>query len=427
MAIHSMAKWNNGARWSHPLPLFVLFFMAAAACESGERKDNPAAIKPDAPPMQFFTASGSLKTVPGTGLKAELAAGGFVFPLGLEAIPGGRDLAVLEQKGKIWLLRDGRRAETPLLDLSGMVTQFEGFSEQGLLGLAFHPGYPSNRRLFAHYTDQAGGTVLAEFSAAAGSSAVDPATRRILFQVKQPYPNHNGGKLAFGPDGFLYLALGDGGSGGDPEGNGQKLSTPLGKILRFDVSKPGQALPAPGNPLAGREGARPEIWHWGLRNPWRFSFDRKTGEMFIGDVGQGTWEEVDVVPTGAGGRNFGWVIREGFHCFSAAECSSEGLTPPVLTYRNTGFRGNCSITGGHVYRGKRSPRLEGHYFFGDYCSGAVWSVRIENGRVTAAFDWSQALAAMRPASISAFGEDADGEIIAIDHRSGKLWRLAPTQ
>ena len=338
------------------------------------------------------------------------------------AIEGVRDgsgrLLVASQSGQVWTLSGMSRSAEPILDIAGRITSG---GERGLLGLALHPRYPADSRLFVDYTDRSGNTVVSSFRATHGDPIrVDPASERVILRVAQPYPNHNGGGIAFGPDGNLYIALGDGGSAGDPQGNGQRLDTLLGKILRISIDQPAggaaYAVP-PDNPFVARTGARPEIWVLGLRNPWRFSFDRATGDLWIGDVGQNLWEEVDVARSGAGGLNFGWVRMEGFHCYPASNpCDTSGLVLPVAEY---GHGPGCSITGGYVYRGRAQPALVGWYLFTDYCSGVIYAIdpagdgRREPQRVGQA-----------SSGAAAFGEDEAGELYLANVSDGSVSRLA---
>lgn len=322
----------------------------------------------------------------------------------------GRLYATL-QGGQVRVIQNGRVRAAPFLDVSSRTS---AGGERGLLGLAFDPKYKTNRRLYVHYTDRNGDTVLARYTATPDFSRADPASAKTLFTAQQPFANHNGGQLAFGPDGFLYLGLGDGGSGGDPQGNGQKLGTPLGKILRFDV-RGDAAKPAPGNPFLNRQGANPNIWAYGLRNPWRFSFDRATGDLIIADVGQNAFEEVNRQPRASkGGENYGWRIREGRSCYDADVCRTQGLTDPVLQY---GRDEGQSITGGYVYRGSAIPALKGQYVFADFGSGNVWAARM--GGQT----WSKARigTVQNP---STFGEDEDGELYVAEYGTGRILKLS---
>jgi len=353
-------------------------------------------------------------------LATQRVVGGLDQPVDLQAPPGDHArLFVVEQPGRIRIVRNGAVAAT-FLDIVGRVGSG---GERGLLGLAFHPRYAENGRFFVNYTDRAGDTHVSEFRAQPPvSDSADPASERPLLFVAQPFPNHNGGGLAFGNDGKLYIALGDGGSGGDPLGNGQDLGTPLGKILRVDVDAGAPfAVPAD-NPFVSTPGAFPAVWAYGLRNPWRISFDRASGDLMIGDVGQGAFEEVDVgLASRHGGENYGWNVMEGNHCFDPpAGCSSAGLTLPVVEYSHGD---GCSITGGYVYRGCRMPGYQGTYFYGDYCTALVRSFRFQNGAAADQRDWTSALSRGVDA-ISSFGVDADGEIYILDH-TGEIYRIVP--
>lgn len=349
-------------------------------------------------------------------------AEGLSQPVDLTAPPGDTTrIFIVEKTGRVRIFRAGQVVARPFLDVSGLVS---GGSEQGLLGLAFHPNFSSNGKFYVDYTDRAGDTRIVEFAVGSdpdtASSTV--AGRQVLF-VDQPYANHNGGQVAFGPDNYLYIALGDGGSAGDPQGNGQNLGALLGKILRIDVDGGSPyAVPA-GNPFVGRAGARGEIWSYGWRNPWRFCFDHLTGDMVVGDVGQNLYEEIDHEPKGLPGRNYGWRIMEGFHCYPQnASCDTVGLTLPVAEYdHGTG----CSVTGGYVYRGPSMPELHGSYFYGDYCTGIVRSLEIQDGVAVNAKDWTSALrtAAGGPmAGLSSFGLDARGELYLV-LLDGEIYRL----
>lgn len=322
------------------------------------------------------------------------------MPVAMAVREGDRTLYVAEQTGRLRAVTDGRVAPGAVVDLSGEVS--EG-NEQGLLGVAFHP---SGDFLYLDWTDREGHTHVTEWAFADGRAT----GRRDVLVQRQPYANHNGGQLAFGPDGHLYVALGDGGSGGDPHGNGQNTGTWLGKILRIDPRGTPYTVPRD-NPFVGRPGAKPEIWAYGLRNPWRFTFDRLTGDMWIGDVGQNSWEEVDFAPKGKGGRNYGWNQREGRHPFKGE--AKEGMVDPVIEY-SLREDGNCSVIAGYVYRGKRIPHLSGRFLYGDFCAGWVRSVPADRpgpgeqeGRVE---------------QLSSFGEDRDGELYALS-LAGPVYRL----
>jgi len=358
-----------------------------------------------------------------TSVNAERAASvglqpvvsGLAFPLDFAGPQGDPSRQFIAEKGgAIRVVRDGVLIDRPFLDLSGAVS---GGSEQGLLGIAFHPGYPSDPRIFVNYTDRAGDTHVASFRVSANPDVASPGGADVLL-VHQPFPNHNGGGLAFGPDGFLYIGLGDGGSEGDPLGNGQSLSTPLGKILRIDVDGASPyAVPA-GNPFLGTAGARGEIWSYGLRNPFRFSFDRGTGDLYVGDVGQGAREEIDFAPRGSSGQNYGWNRTEGTLCFGASSCDRNGITFPIAEY---GHDTGCAVTGGYVYRGAAIPELQGEYFFGDFCSGFVRSLHVAGGSASGQRDWPQ----LAPGdSITSFGQDAAGELYIVT-AGGTVFRIAP--
>jgi glucose/arabinose dehydrogenase len=334
--------------------------------------------------------------------------------------PGDRSrLFVVEQRGRIRILRGGSLVETPFLDITDRVGS--GGSEQGLLGLAFHARFAENGRFYVNYTDRQGDTHIAEFRAAAGADTADPATERTVLVQDQPFANHNGGQLRFGPDGFLYIGLGDGGSGGDPLGSGQNLGTLLGKLLRIDVNGSAPYAVPGDNPFVSRGGARPEIWAYGLRNPWRFAFDAGTGDLFIADVGQGQIEEVDVeAAPRRGGQNYGWNVTEGTRCFSpSANCPREGITFPVLEYTHSE---GCSITGGVVYRGCRMPGYAGTYFYGDFCTGFVRSFRLQNGQAVDQRDWTSQLGTRR--NLAAFGTDAFGEVYMLE-LGGAVYQIVP--
>ena len=350
------------------------------------------------------------------GYTWQTVANGFTRPLAVTGDRFGR-LLVVEQAGKIWVVENARTRKEPYLDIQARVGS-KG-NEQGLLGLALHPDYAHNGLFYVNYTDSEGNTVIARFSADVKAATARADSQKILLQVKQPYPNHNGGSLAFGQDGFLYLGLGDGGSGGDPLGNGQNMKTLLGKLLRIDVDQGDPyAIPA-GNPnQAG--GGKAEIWASGLRNPWRFSFDRANGGLYIGDVGQNTYEEIDFLPaTASPGANFGWNIREGLHAFQDNPASTSGLVDPVFEYKHPE---GCSVTGGAVYRGAELPEFQGIYLFGDYCNGKIWGLlRGADGA------WQSQLLFHAGVFVSSFGEDDQGELYLTDHQNGAVLKLSKKQ
>jgi glucose/arabinose dehydrogenase len=351
----------------------------------------------------------------------EAVASGLHSPVGVtHAGDGSRRLFILEQAGRILIHDRSRVLPSAFLDVSALVSCCD---ERGLLGLAFHPDYVANGLFYVDYTNTAGDTVIARYHVSADANVADPSSAQILLTIAQPFANHNGGQLAFGPDGFLYIGMGDGGSGGDPGNRAQNLGELLGKILRIDVNGAAPyAIPAT-NPFRSTPGARPEIWAYGLRNPWRFSFDRQFGDLFIADVGQGTREEVDFQPAAsAGGENYGWRLMEGTACFpiSSSGCNDGTLTLPILEYDHSL---GCSITGGYRYRGGRFPQLFGRYFYGDYCSGRIWN-GIQSGQT-----WSSTQLIDTALQITSFGEDEGGELYVVHYGSGSngtLQRIVET-
>ncbi len=333
----------------------------------------------------------------------QLVADGLERPVDLQPDPFGR-LWMVEKLGHIHLFQNGQlNIDTPFLNIDDRVNN-DG-NEMGLLGLALHPNFSQNGYFYVNYTGARGDTFISRFTA--GENSVDPNSEVILLRVKQPYPNHNGGTMNFGPDGYLYMGLGDGGSGGDPEGNGQSLNTLLGKILRIDVNNGDPyAIPAD-NPFGD------EIWAYGLRNPWRMSFDSATGDLYIGDVGQNEWEEIDFIPAGSpGGENFGWDHREGMHDYEGG--GPADMVDPIAEYSHS--EGGCSVTGGHVYRGAM-PEWNGIYLYGDYCTGIVWGL-IRSGET-----WQKQLLFDTDFRITSFAQDANGEVYIIDD-AGEIYRLA---
>ena len=346
-------------------------------------------------------------------LRIEDVADGFASPLYAtgDGTGSGR-LYVVEQSGIVRVIEpDGTVRREAFLDVSDRIS---AGGERGLLGLAFHPRHAGNGLFYVDYTDRDGNTVIAEMRRASGSAVrADPASERVLLRIDQPYPNHNGGMIDFGPDGFLYVGMGDGGAGGDPENRARDLSTLLGKILRVDVDgrDPGleYAISAD-NPYVGRAGARPEIWASGLRNPWRFSFDPKTGDLWVGDVGQSAWEEVSrLTAAGGGGRgaDLGWRLMEGRACYDPpAGCPTDGLTMPLAVY---GHDLGCAVTGGYVYRGAAQPALDGLYLFSDSCSGRVWAVDAAGPDAQ-----EPVVLAETGRPIVSFGRGDDGELYVVD-------------
>ena len=379
----------------------------------------PASTVPSGIPSAFAGASRARPARPdlahvrialrpiATGLTAPVFATG--------AHDGSGRLFVLEQAGAVRVVRDGSLEADPYLDLTDRIASG---GERGLLGLAFAPGFgPAEARLYAHYSNRAGETTIAEFRATPGADRVDPATERIVLVQQQPYPNHNGGWIGFDQERRLLIALGDGGSEGDPENRASSLSTILGKILRIDVlagPADGRAYTIPpDNPFVGRSGARPEILDYGLRNPYRDSIDPATGSLWIGDVGQDAWEEVDAAPAGAAGLDFGWRRWEGRHCYNPPTgCDPAGVTMPLAEYRHDE---GCAIVGGVVYRGAAIPALDGAYLFGDYCSGKLWAIDAAGGEQKPTLLLSTGL------TISSIAGDDSGELVVTDLRGGTVF------
>lgn len=333
---------------------------------------------------------------------------GLQSPIGIaNAGDGSGRLFIIEQAGVIRMVENGQLSNQSFLNIKDRVGA--NGSERGLLGLTFHPKYKENGYFYVNYTGKDGNSVISRFQAS-GNTA-DPASEKKLLGVAQPYPNHNGGSVAFGPDGYLYLGFGDGGSGGDPLGNGQSTHTLLGKILRIDVDKGDPYASPADNPFAGG-GGEPEIWAYGLRNPWRFSFDSATGDLYIADVGQNQWEEIDFLAAGSpGSANFGWNMMEGSHAYNGSD--SEAYIAPVAEYSHND---GCSVTGGYVYRGVALPEWQGVYFYGDYCSGTIW------GLYQGANGWIANELFKTSANISSFGVDENGEIYFSDY-GGEILRL----
>mgnify|MGYP003957987205 FL=1 len=378
-------------------------------------------------PILLFGQSPSLSSIE--------IADGFKKPLFITSYPTDSNLLyVVEQAGRIIVIENGEKLKRPFLDIKKQVVNpNRPGDERGLLGFAFHPNHTKNGKFYINYMNNDGYTVVSEFTVK-NKQRANHSSERILFDLKQPFSNHNGGHMAFGPDGYLYISIGDGGKAGDPNNAGQDLNTIFGKVIRIDVNQTPYGIPK-SNPYYGQENKRGEIWAWGLRNVWRFSFDRKNGDIFYGDVGQNKWEEINYEPAKSkGGVNYGWRIMEARHCYNPEDnCNESGLTQPILEYPNdanymrtlTGMDqpdvDGCSVTGGYVYRGKQIKGLQGTYLFGDYCSGNVWSFKVENGK---AVEFQNRTEEINLAEgeftnyISSFGEDADGELYIIDYNGG---------
>jgi len=352
-------------------------------------------------------------------LELQLVASGLSSPLYLTAPAGDPRLFIVEQAGRIRIVRAGQLLARPFLDIGDRVASG---GEEGLLGLAFHPNYASNGSFYVNYTHLNNArdtlyTLIERYTVSAAPDSADSASHKLILRIVQPYSNHNGGLVMFGPDGMLYIGMGDGGSGGDPQNRAQNPDSLLGKLLRIDVDGGDPYASPPNNPYVGRSG-RDEIWAIGLRNPWRFAFDRGAGLLYIADVGQNLWEEVSVAPAGQGGLNYGWRIMEGAHCFNPDPCSTAGLVQPAVQY---GHASGCSVTGGFVYRGSRAPSLVGQYFYSDYCSGWLRSFSYANGAVTGQTTWSFNVSL---GNVLSFGEDSAGELYVLS-AGGSVYRIAP--
>jgi len=326
---------------------------------------------------------------------------------------GSGRLFIVEQDGLIRILENGGLVETPFFDMTALVNR-DG-SERGLLGLAFHPQYRDNGRFFINYTALDGKNTVAEYQISGDDpNQADADSAQIILALDDPYPNHNAGQLAFGPDGYLYVGAGDGGSAGDPHGNGQNGRALLGKMLRLDMDSGDLYAIPPDNPFIGNPDFTPEIWAYGLRNPWRYSFDRQTGDLYIADVGQNAWEEINFQPaTSTGGENYGWNVYEGSHPFEAGDAPRAIM--PIAEY---GHADGCSVTGGYVYRGATLPDLQGVYLFGDFCSGTIWATERDT-----ADNWQMRVLMNSGKPISSFGEDEAGELYLVDY-GGNILRLA---
>ena len=371
-------------------------------------------------------------------LEAKLIADDFEKPLYITNYPNDNEmLLVLEQEGIIKIVENNKITKNYFLDISDRVHQpLYPADEMGMLGIAFEPNFNENHFFYVHYVNKDSYSIISRLKV--NEKLGDPKSEEILIKLKQPYPNHNGGSIEFGPDGYLYIGFGDGGSSGDPENRAQNLSNLFGKILRIDINtEKGYKAPAD-NPFYNLDTAKKEIWSYGLRNPWRFTFDKKTDDMYIGDVGQWDWEEINYQSSdNKGGLNFGWNILEGNHCYKEHKlCESKNLTFPIFEYPHDanylktliGWAqkdvNGCSVTGGYVYRGKNKPELYGRYFFGDYCTGKVWSIKKDDPDLDIKEHTDELLKAMNKKQfyLSSFGEDEEGELYLIDY-SGVLYSI----
>jgi len=363
----------------------------------------------DAPSSGQAVTTGSRQAIT---LGVEEIARGLQNPVYLTAPAGDARLFIVEQPGRIRIVENGQLLDKPFLDITGRV----GFGgERGLLSVAFHPLYRANGFLYVNYTDKDGDTRIERYSVSADRNVADAASARIVLTIDQPHSNHNGGMNLFGPDGMLYIGMGDGGSQGDPHRNGQNPAALLGKLLRINVDRGEPYSVASANPYA-RGGGRAEIWALGLRNPWRFSFDKVSGLLYIGDVGQDRYEELNIVPANRAGVNYGWNTMDGPTCFRSANCNPGQFELPALTY--THDSGTCSIIGGFVYRGRKIPEVVGQYFYSDYCNSWLRSVTYADEKVSAPHQWLDG----GLGSVVSFGEDSSGELY-ICSSNGRVYRI----
>jgi glucose/arabinose dehydrogenase len=389
--------------------------VTASAAASGASATPAAAISPaaSAVPTPLAVVPISLGSV----------ASGFASAIGVSSAPGDPRLFVIQQTGQVVIVSGGKRVGT-FLDIS---SRLSCCGERGLLGLAFHPDYAANGRFFVRYTTPAGDVRVSEFHVSSNPNKADPGSEKVIITIPHPsFANHNGGRIEFGPDGYLYIGTGDGGSGGDPSNHGQALDTLLGKMLRIDINGTSGSLPyaiPPTNPFAGQNDKRGEIFAYGLRNPYTFSFDRVTGDLWIGDVGQDKWEEIDrarALEGGGDGINYGWSVMEGNHCYKpSTDCIKDGLTLPLAEY----YHGDsdsigCAVISGYVYRGAAHPELVGRYFFGDYCSGRIWDVAADGPAVQTPQELHGS-----GLQITGWGQDVGGELY-LTAANGVLYELA---
>ena len=374
-------------------------------------------------------------------LSSLLIADGYKKPVFITSYPNNAKLLyIVEQAGLIKIINDGKKLSRPFFDINKrVVNPNRPGDERGLLGFAFHPNHTNNGKFYINYMDNDGNTIISEFYTNSELRA-DHKSERIILKLKQPYGNHNGGDIQFGPDGYLYISIGDGGKAGDPLNAGQDLSSLFGKIIRIDIEQKPYGIPR-SNPFFGQKDKREEIWAWGLRNVWRFSFDKQTGDKYLADVGQNKWEEVNFEPASSkGGLNYGWRIMEANHCYDPKEnCPTEGLIKPIIEYPNDAnhpafaFRiieelsfsetdvEGCSVTGGYVYRGQKIKSMQGQYIFGDYCSGNIWTLKVVNGKAINFKNRTEEInigGGEFTTYISSFGQDSDGEIYIIDYNGG---------
>ena len=396
------------------------YTLSAASVAQGTQTLAPTPVMQQVQVTAGATASAGVSytaTAP-LALALQEVASGLDAPIFLTAPPGDSRLFILERLGRIRVLQNGNLLATPFLDISPLTTTS---GERGLLSLAFHPQYASNGYFFIYYTNLAGDIVIERRQVSAGNANVaDSLSALTIITIPHPtFSNHYGGLLSFGPDGYLTAGTGDGGGGGDPPGNAQNTNILLGKLLRLDVNASTVAQPyaiPPGNPFA-TAGGRPEIWAYGLRNPWRYAFDMPAQLLYIADVGQANWEEVDVRPMGQAGNNYGWNIMEGAHCYNSSSCTQAALVLPAIEYSHYAA-GGCSVTGGYVYRGSVLPELVGQYLYSDYCSGWLKSFSYGNGTASAVTDWG----ITNVGNILSFGQDAQNELYMLSG-TGKVYQI----
>jgi len=406
---------------SRGLTLGGLLVAAIVAAPGGVQGQNPVAVRDIASADIVSETDAAAFDPNGISITLSSVAGGFTDPvLVTNAGDGSGRLFVVEQAGRIKIIKNGTVVATPFFDVHNSISSG---GERGLLGFAFSPNFETNHKLYVNFTNSSGDTAINEYRVGSNPDRVVQSTGRRIITIDQPYSNHNGGNLAFGPDGYLYIGMGDGGSAGDPGNRAQNLNSLLGKMLRINVvgtSGSRQYRIPTSNPYVGKSG-RDEIWARGLRNPWRWSFDRSTGALWIGDVGQNRYEEIDRStktsrPAGWG-KNYGWRVMEGRHCYiPSSGCSTSGKTLPIVEYPHSY---GCSVTGGFVYRGSDYPMLRGGYFFGDFCSGRIWTIY-----AGASSPASRTFLADTDKAISSFGEDESGELYLVDHGGGGIYKLA---
>jgi glucose/arabinose dehydrogenase len=367
-------------------------------------KDDAAEVVPEKP--------SPVLSINDVRLGIEEVARGLDQPVYLTAPAGDPRLFIVEQPGRLRVVENGKLLPKPFLDIANKV---RSGGEQGFLSVAFHPQYRANGFLFVNYTDKKGDTRIERYTVSSDSSVADPRSGKLILTIDQRYSNHQGGLNLFGPDGMLYIGMGDGGSQGDPHGNGQNRNVLLGKLLRINVDRGDPYSVSTANPFANGDG-RGEIWALGLRNPWRFAFDRVSGHLYIADVGQDRYEEVNVVPMQKAGVNYGWNVMEGPACYRSSGCNQTGLQQPALSY--THENSTCSVIGGSVYRGQKIPEIAGQYFYSDYCNSWLRSFGYADGKVTDRHEWPVG----RLGSVVSFGEDSQGELY-ICTSSGRVYRI----